>query len=187
MKDFLICSILLLVLTVSGKGQPHHLRTENGTVRFTSDAPLELISASSNALKGIIDVNENNFAFAIDMKGFTGFNSDLQQTHFNENYVESQKFPRATFTGKIIERIDWNAKANLSVRAKGILEIHGVRQERIIPSKVEILADRVIIRSEFTVPLKDHDISIPKIVAQKISEKISVAIVCTIIRETDVN
>lgn len=184
-RQFIGRKILLCILfAVVGKlcaAQPNRVKTESGVAAFTSDAPLELINARSEFLRGIIDLDQNTFAFAIDMQTFEGFNSDLQRTHFNENYLESKKYPQATFTGKIIERIDWSSEGLTDVRAKGFLEIHGVKQERIIPSRVEIFADRVLIQAEFSVPLKDHNISIPKIVAQKISEKITVSIQVTIL------
>ncbi|NND31126.1 MAG: YceI family protein [Saprospiraceae bacterium] len=182
-SQWILCFLFSVAFSISGESQSSILRSVDGVVQFISDAPLEMIKARSVALRGVIDVSENTFAFAIDMKSFSGFNSDLQKTHFNENYVESRKFPRATFSGKIIEKIDWEQEALLEVRAKGMLEIHGIKQERIIPGKIEIFSDRVIIQSEFSVPLKDHDISIPKIVAQKISEKINVSIFLTILRE----
>jgi hypothetical protein len=178
---FLFC-ILLAVVSKLVTAQTNLLKSENGVVSFTSDAPLELINASSESLRGILDIDQNTFAFALDMKTFEGFNSDLQRTHFNENYIESRKYPRATFTGKIIEKIDWSTEGVQDVRAKGFLEVHGVKQERIIPSHLEIFTDRVLIHAEFVVPLKDHNISIPKIVAQKISEKITVSIQLAILR-----
>ena len=177
----LLC-IICLVLAKICTAQANFLKTENGVVEFTSDAPLELINARSESLRGILDLNQNTFAFSIDMQTFEGFNSDLQRTHFNENYIESRIYPRATFTGKIIERIDWTSEGLTDVRAKGFLEIHGVKQERIIASRVEIFTDRVLIEAEFTVPIKDHNISIPKIVAQKISEKITVSIELRMLR-----
>jgi polyisoprenoid-binding protein YceI len=131
-------------------------------------------------MKGLINPDENTFAFTVDIRSFEGFNSDLQRTHFNENYMESQKFPRASFSGKIIEKIDWEGSGTHQLRAKGILDIHGVKQERILPGTVELFADRVFIHTEFSVPLEDHDIDIPKIVAQKISEEIKVFIEITL-------
>ncbi|MCB0687697.1 MAG: YceI family protein [Saprospiraceae bacterium] len=180
-----LCHLIMVCLLSQSQlgGQVDLFRADDGVVEFTSDAPLELIKANSKVLRGAIDPTENTFAFTIDVKSFEGFNSNLQRTHFNENYLETSKYPRATFAGKIIEQIDWDSEGEYQLRAKGILDIHGVKQERIIPSKVTLFSDRVIIRSEFSVALKEHDIDIPKIVAQKISEEIRVGIEITLYKQ----
>jgi hypothetical protein len=151
-------------------------RTDSGQVRFVSDAPLELISAESNELKGAVDPEKLTFAFQLDVRSLKGFNSPLQQEHFYENYIESEKFPVATFAGKIIEKIDFKVPGTIPIRAKGILKIHGVEQERIINVNLTILNEKFHVTSEFIVPLADHDISIPKLVYQKIAEEIKVTI-----------
>lgn len=168
----------------SGLAQKGLYRSDEGKIHFTSDAPLELIQASSGALRGVIDPIQNTFAFTIEIQSFDGFNSDLQKTHFNENYLESSRYPKATFVGKIIENLDWENEGPSEIRAKGFLNIHGVKRERIIPSQIEIFSDQVIIRSEFTVPLKEHEIDIPKIVAQKISEEIKVVMEISLLKQT---
>jgi hypothetical protein len=152
------------------------LQTAKGRVTFRSDAPLELITANSQQLKGIIDPTKKTFAWSVDIKTFEGFNGPLQREHFNENYLESNKYPRATFTGKIIEQIDFQTNGTYTVRAKGTLTIHGVAQERIIKSTVTVKRGVVRIQSAFMVPLADHQINIPRVVYQKIAEDISVAI-----------
>lgn len=149
---------------------------QSGTVYFKSDAPLELIEATSNQLKGVIDTEKRTFAFSINMNTFKGFNSPLQQEHFDENYLEIDKYPKATFKGKIIEKIDFTTDGTHSIRTKGQLNIHGIEQERIIKSKVTIKKGTFNVQSNFTVLLEEHNITIPKIVYQKIAEEIEVQI-----------
>ena len=141
---------------------------------FTSNAELELIKASSNKVQGLIDPSSNKFAFAVDIRSFQGFNSKLQQEHFNEKYMESDKYPQASFSGKIIEPIDFSADRTYDVRAKGELNIHGQKQTRIIKAKVTIDKGQVFVQTHFVVPLADHDISIPTIVSQKIATEIEI-------------
>jgi polyisoprenoid-binding protein YceI len=163
-------------MTMTAVGQ-NIMQCLGGTATFTSNAPLEVIQAESNQLKGVLDKSSKTFAFTVDMQSFEGFNSPLQQTHFNENYMESQKFPMATFKGKIIENIDFDTPGTYKARAKGKLTIHGVEHERIIRS--DIIIDEqgsILISSEFTILLKDHEIRIPKIVYQKIAEIILVRV-----------
>jgi hypothetical protein len=141
---------------------------------FTSNAELELIKASSNKVQGLIDPASNTFAFSVDAISFEGFNSRLQRDHFNEKYMESDRFPKARFSGKIIEPIDFSIDGSYDVRAKGDLEIHGQKQTRIIKAKVTIASGILSIESRFVVPLADHNISIPAIVSQKIATEIEV-------------
>ena len=146
----------------------------NGTIAFSSDAPLELIQAKSKRLKGAINTSQNTFAFAVLMSSFQGFNSALQREHFNENYMETHKFPKATFKGKILETINYSKNGTHRITAKGTLSMHGVKKERTIKSTLKIEKGKLYITSDFKVPLSDHNIAIPKIVTRKIATEIKV-------------
>ena len=171
-KIFLI--ILLFLPAVRVLPLDGIYKTDNGNIAFRSDAPLEIIKAASTKLSGRIDENKRTFAFRIPIRTFQGFNSSLQQIHFNENYLETDKFPDATFSGKIIEPIDFSKSGKITIRAKGILKIHGIEQERIIKSEVTILDQKIHLESFFTVQLTDHGIRVPKIVHEKIANEIKV-------------
>lgn len=151
-------------------------RTEplNGVISFRSEAPLELIRASSNQLFGVLDNRKRNFSFKIPIRTFQGFNSPLQKEHFNENYMETEKFPEASFKGKIIEEYDLSKDGTYEVRAKGLLTIHGISQERIIKSNVVVKNNRISVTSNFTVLLSDHNIPIPIVVYKKLANEIKV-------------
>jgi polyisoprenoid-binding protein YceI len=155
--------------------------TSTGTINFRSDAPLELIRASSKELKGAVETDKKTYSFKIRMRSFQGFNSPLQREHFNENYMESESYPEATFNGKIIEDIDFNTPGKYTVRAKGILNIHGIEQERIIKSDVEIKEGSILIKSNFTVLLSDHKILIPKVVSEKLANEIKVEVIAELL------
>jgi len=150
--------------------------SNNGKVSFTSDAPLEMIKASSGILAGAVKSSDRSFAFSVNVKSFEGFNSALQRTHFNENYLESDKYSKITFEGKIIEDMNLLKEGTYNVRGKGKFTVHGVSQERIIPCKLIVANEKLTITSNFTVFLDDHNIKIPAIVNQKIAEEISVTI-----------
>ena len=147
-----------------------------GNVSFTSDAPLELIEAASDELKGVLKTADRSFAFRVPMKSFEGFNSALQQTHFNENYIESNKYPYTTFEGKIIEEISFYNPGTYNIRGKGSFTCHGVKRERIIQCKVTIAENKISVTSDFTVLLEEHNIKIPSVVSQKIAEEIVVSV-----------
>lgn len=150
--------------------------SHKGEISFTSSAPLENIKAKTKAINGIIDFEKNEFAISVDVKKFNGFNSPLQKEHFHENYLESNLFPKATFSGKIIEKVSLESNSTFTIRAKGLLDIHGVKNERIIKIDVKVIDNKVFIKSNFDVLLVDHNIKIPKIVNQKIAEKIIVSV-----------
>jgi polyisoprenoid-binding protein YceI len=143
-------------------------------VNFFSYAPLEIIKARSNTVRGAIDISTRTFFFAISVNTFQGFNSGLQQEHFNENYIESDEFPEATFKGKFIEEIDFSQEGAYEVRSKGILELHGVKRERIIKGMLTVKDNTLEVSAQFTVLLEDHNIKVPRVVYQKISPEIEV-------------
>ena len=169
------CLFLLLVLLtgmVSPQDQVYLIR--KGSIRFVSDAPLETIKGASQELKGAIDAEKRTFAFTVPNRSIKGFNSPLQQEHFLENYIEAEKYPTSTFEGKIIEEIDFAKNGEYTVRAQGLLNIHGVTRERIIRSTLRVENGTLFVAARFSVFLEEHKITIPRIVFQKIAEEITV-------------
>ncbi|MEO8771021.1 MAG: YceI family protein [Ferruginibacter sp.] len=150
--------------------------TNNGSISFHSDAPLELITANSKEMRGKLDVDKKTFAFIVKITSFKGFNNPLQMEHFNENYLESDQYPNASFSGKIIEDIDFSKEGNYTLRAKGNLQIHGITQERIIKADIVVKQGTISINSNFTVLLADHNIAIPKVVHEKLASEIKIEV-----------
>jgi polyisoprenoid-binding protein YceI len=174
--------LFIFMMAASGfKKQPSQLyQITSGKISFRSDAPLEIIRASSTDLIGLIDITKNNFSFKINVHSFQGFNSPLQKEHFNENYMESDKYPEASFKGKIIEDVDLSVDGTYQVRTKGILTIHNVPQERIIQSDIMVKKNIITVHSAFTVLLSDHNIPIPMVVNQKLANEIKVEVNATL-------
>ena len=175
-KRFFITTAFILFLASSFKDPVNIFNISKGNITFTSDAPLELITASSNELKGLIETEKKQFAFSVRVRSFKGFNSGFQKDHFNENYLERDKYPDATFSGKIIEDVDFTKNTVISVRAKGKLTVHGVPKERIIKGDMTIKNGAIFIKSNFTVLLADHNIPIPKVVHEKLASEIKVEV-----------
>ncbi len=168
--------IILLARHIPVAAQGVIFKTENGKVQFHSDARLEIIKANSQKLRGLLNPETRNFAFVVPVTSFEGFNAALQKEHFNENYMESDRFPLASFSGKIIEEISFLTPGNVTVRAKGILSIHGLDQDRIIKVNMQIRDGSIGITSVFSVLLKDHEINLPKIVHEKVASEINVEV-----------
>lgn len=170
----------LVLAQAIASGQEKIYSTSDGTISFVSNAPLEVITASSKKMEGLVDGNALTFAFSVIIRTFEGFNNGLQRQHFYENYMETDKYPSASFSGKIIEHIDLTKPGTYVVRAKGQLNIHGREKERII--KVELISTGKEVKASalFNVPLVDHQIEVPRIVNQKIAQDIEVNIQATL-------
>lgn len=175
-KQFFLFLIISIFYLPACFAQSKIFTTSSGSITFSSDAPLELINASTKEMRGKFDITKKQFAFTAKINSFAGFNSSLQREHFNENYMESMVHPNASFAGKVIEDIDFSEDGTYDVRAKGSLLIHGVLQERIIKCTLVAKKGKINISSKFTVLLSDHNIPIPKVVHEKLASEIKVEV-----------
>lgn len=148
--------------------------TKNGNVSFYSKTPVEDIHATSNTVSGLINT-DGAVAFIINNTSFD-FPNKLMQEHFNEKYMESDKYPLSTFKGKINEPVDFSKDGEHKVTVTGVLNIHGVEQNRTIPGVLKISNGELSVESNFKVKVADHKITIPKLVIAKIAEEIDVQV-----------
>lgn len=170
---------LVSIILLAASFQLHAQKTfvvVSGKIDFTSDARLELINANSEKAQGLIDPNTKQFAFTVSTRSFKGFNSDLQREHFNEKYMESEKYYKSSFVGTLTESVNFKVDGVYQVYAKGTLLVHGKKQPRTISGTITVSNGTLTVDSYFTVPLADHDITIPKIVNQKIATEIRVTL-----------
>jgi len=172
--------IFLLLQAVIAPAQTGVFEVVKSKTSFTSEAPSELINASSAGLKGVIDPSKKTFLFKIPIASFRGFNTPIQQEHFNENYMESGHYPQAEFKGKIIEDIDLFREGSYTIRAKGSMTIHGVEQPCIIRVTMRVKKKDIIVSSSFPVALADYNIKIPRIVNDKLNPQILVNVDATL-------
>lgn len=187
MKKFILSFLLIFVTAVYAVSLGEYFFTSSGTISFISGAPLETIKATSNEMKGLIEESKKSFSFRVAYHSFAGFNSGLQQEHFNEKYMESEKYGEAFFNGIIAEEIDFSKNGIYTINAKGKLNIHGVERDRIIKSTLTVSNEMIHIESKFTVLLDDYNIRIPKIVTQKIATEILVDVKADLKRKMLVN
>jgi hypothetical protein len=185
MIKYLFC-LLLFASTINALDK-NLFYTKGGTISFRSEAQQELIRASSQNMVGLIDTKNRTFVFKVMIRTFKGFNSALQLEHFNEKYLESEKYPEALFSGKIIEDLDLSIAGNYEVRAKGKFKIHGVEMEKIIRSNVISKDGKISLESHFTILLSDYDIKIPRVVHEKIASEIQVEVKADLIRNDKIN
>ncbi|MBO9584882.1 MAG: YceI family protein [Flavobacterium sp.] len=171
MKKILVLAVLLFMgnLVFSQK-----MATRTGEIKFeASMTTFEPVAAVNNSVSAILDESTGEFAALALVKAFK-FKIPLMEEHFNENYMESSKFPKATFKGKIIN-FDASKLSNAKYDLEGDLTIHGVTKK--IKTKITlVLKDRKINADcNFIVKAKDFDIKIPSIVKDKISENINIS------------
>ena len=147
--------------------------TQTGETSFFSETPLENISALNKQVAAIINTSTAEVAVRIQNVAFH-FPNKLMEEHFNENYMETEKYPNSTFKGKIQEVIDYQKEGVYDVTAKGTLEMHGVKQERTLKGKLTVAPNQLTIICNFDVKLADHKIEIPTLVVAKIAESLTV-------------
>jgi polyisoprenoid-binding protein YceI len=173
----LLAAFVLVALSTFGQTDRKHLiAMSSGEISFVSDAPLELIKAATKDFQAVLDTVSGHFAFSVPISSFVGFNSPLQQEHFNENYLESNKYPKATYTGKVIEAWQRPTSDKRTVRTKGKLNIHGSEQETLIPATMQMQGDLLHVKAVFKVKTDDFNIRIPRLVVQKIAQEIDVTV-----------
>ncbi|MFN7013376.1 MAG: YceI family protein [Bacteroidia bacterium] len=144
-------------------------------IHFFSAAPLENIEATNKDAKSLLNTESKEVAVIIGIRQFK-FEKPLMEEHFNENYMESDKYKTADFKGKINEQIDFLKDGEHDVTVTGKLTIHGVTQDRTIAGKIIISGNSIKVNSKFPVALKDHNIKIPKAVIKNIAESVDVTV-----------
>lgn len=151
--------------------------TKNGYIQFYSETPVETIQADNHSVNSAYDHSSGMFVFKVLMKSFE-FEKALMQEHFNENYVESDKYPNATFKGEIVNNsdIDLSKNGEITVKVKGKLNIHGVTKEIEEEGVMKIEGDMIHATAEFIIKPADFDIKIPGAVVKNIAEEIEVRV-----------
>ncbi|WP_420316106.1 YceI family protein [Ekhidna sp.] len=168
-------AVAILLLTMKLVVAQNVLIDKQGVAHFYSEAPLEDIEATNEKAVGAIDLDKGTVAVTMLIKNFH-FEKSLMEEHFNENYLESEKYPKASFKGKIanFSSYDFSKPGTITAKANGELEIHGVK--RPIESEVtfDIKEDVIGANTIFKVALEDHKIKIPKLVIKNIAEVVDV-------------
>ncbi|PYF75186.1 YceI family protein [Pedobacter nutrimenti] len=164
--------LLLCTYSLSALGQDIYIG-KNTSLSFFSSTALEDIEAGSNAATAVLDVKTGNFLFKVSNTSFQ-FKKKLMQEHFNENYMESDKYPWSTFKGKIREIIDPAKNGNYVLTADGNLDIHGVSKAYQVKINISIDKGLISAKTVFRVKLSDHQIKIPSIVFKNIAESVEV-------------
>ncbi len=165
-----ICLVLLLSLSAGALAQDKYY-TRNGKVFFNCGTSLETIKATNPGASCVLVAATGQFQAAVLMKSFE-FDKDLMEQHFNENYVESDKFPKAVYAGHVVDiaAVDFTSPGRYDVGLKGKLTLHGVTREVEAPGEIEVQDGKVLVKVSFRVRLEDYGITRPGVVRDKIAE-----------------
>ncbi len=175
MKKNISVMILALLVTATAFGQNYVTKT--GHIKFYSETPIETIEAHNHAVNSAINPESGDFVFKVLVKSFE-FEKALMQEHFNENYMESDKYPNAVFKGKIanVADIDFAKDGTYDAVVKGDLSIHGVTKAVEEKGTFTVKDGKIQGRSVFNVPLEDYEIKVPGAVKKQISESIEISV-----------
>lgn len=151
--------------------------TREGNVRFFSDASMEKIEAKNNKVSAAIDAQTGKVEFAVLIKSFQ-FEKALMQEHFNENYMESDKYPKATFAGTItnLKDINFSRDGTYKANVSGKLTMHGVTRDVNTMGTIRVSKGMVNVSNTFKVKLADYNIEIPAVVKDKIAKEVEVTV-----------
>lgn len=175
MKRLFFLSVMTTFLSLTGIAQKNY--TKNGNISFFSKTSMENIDATSNQVMCVLDAATSTLQFSVLVKSFS-FKKSLMQEHFNENYMESDKYPKSTFKGTItdINKINFTKDGTYDISVSGDLNLHNVTKKITTPGTVTINAGKISLSAVFSVLLADYNIEIPKVVEGNISRTIQIKV-----------
>ncbi len=168
--------VLLMMAGVEGQAQSRYI-DRSGKATFFSSAPLEDITAKSEQVVSILDAGSGELVASVLMRSFN-FRKALMEEHFNETYIESHKYPKAVFQGKITNIDDFDPKKDgtYTLDVDGKITLHGVTQPLRIKAEARVAGGRIEARSVFPLTVADFKIEIPRLVVNNIAEVVEVTV-----------
>ncbi len=166
-------TFIVFALATSGYSQLYKGKTSS--IHFLSKSSIEDIEAKNVFPVVVLDQASGAVQVKVQVKMFK-FASSFMEEHFNENYMESEKFPFATFKGKLNEKIDYTKDGEYKVTCTGKMEMHGVTQDIVIPGTLKIKGNEIILTADFKVKIADYKIKVPSLYTKNIAEEIAVDI-----------
>jgi len=170
-KVFLVAAALV----IANMTQAQIYMGKSCVTHFFSKTSMKDIEASSNTAKPVLDAASGSFQMRIQNTSFK-FESSFMQEHFNENYMESEKFPFSTFKGKINEKVDYTKDGENKVTCTGTMDMHGITQQITMPGTLTVKGKEVSIVSKFKIKPADYKIKVPSLYVKEIAEEIDVDI-----------
>ena len=174
----LVSSLVLLSVLATAQDK---FFTKSGKISFISKGNIETITAKHKGITCVLDSKSGAVQFAVLMKGFE-FRKALMQEHFNENYVESDKYPKADFKGQVVNNseVTYTKDGVYNVKVKGSLALHGVTKEIETPGKITVTGGKPQLNADFNILVSDYNIKIPAVVKENISNTVTHTVDCAL-------
>lgn len=175
MKQALIITSIITLLSLSSSGQM--FLTRNAKVSFISKAPVENIEAVNNEVTSVLNAAKGELGFVVLVKSFK-FKKALQEEHFNENYLESNTYPKANFKGMITDmsKVSFDKDGTYAVNVKGELTIHGVTKSVETAGTIIVLGHSISAITKFNVKLRDYNVKVPSTVVNNVAEVVEISV-----------
>jgi hypothetical protein len=172
-KLFLVCILSVAFIAINAQ----KYITKNGYIGFLSHTPMEDIKGDNNQVIGVIDISTGEIVFQLLIKSFH-FDRALMEEHFNENYMESDKYPKSIFKGKItnLQTVNFSKNGIYEVTVEGDLTLHDVTNKISTKGTLEVVAGGINANSKFNLVPEDFKIDIPGLVRDKISKNLEVTV-----------
>jgi len=178
MMSKLLAGVIALVMALPVVAQKKYY-TKNGRVSFQAGTAVEDIDGVNPAAASVLDAATGQLEYMVLVKGFE-FKRALMQEHFNKNYMESDKYPKSVFKGKItnLSSVNFSKDGTYPVTVKGILDMHGVKKEVESKGTLTVSGETIAAEASLEVALADFNIAIPGVVSDKISKTVKINISC---------
>ncbi len=165
--------VLALFMGLSIKAQIYTAKAGATSIGFYSEAPLENIEAVNKSATIVLKTSDNELQMSISIQNFK-FKNALMEEHFNENYMETTKYPKAIFRGKINEKVDYAKEGDQKVTVTGKMEIHGVTKEVTLEGTLNKTGNEIKMNTKFKIKVSDYNIKVPSMYVQNIAEVVDV-------------
>ena len=177
MKKILLAFVTFLLVQFSFAQNKYFTKT--GTMSLNAGTGVEEMEGINKSVTSVFDATTGQMEFALLIKGIE-FKRALMQEHFNENYMESDKFPKSTFKGKItnLSSINFAKDGTYPVTVKGILDMHGVKKEMEATGSFKVVGQTITSTSNFSLVLAEYKIAIPNVVKDKIAKTVKIKVNC---------
>ncbi len=177
MKQIIFAMLVMTSIQVNAQ----RFMTKTGSIDFNATTPLEKIEGINKSTACLLDIKTGSLDVIVQIKSFV-FGQQLMQEHFNENYMESDKFPRSTFKGSItnLAAINFTKDGEYNAEVAGKLTIHGVTKDVKSVGKIIIKSGKPMLKSNFSAVLAEYNIAIPGAVKDKISKDVKINVNCSL-------
>jgi len=174
-------TLLILLTFASMQMNAQKFMTKTGSVEFSATTPVERIEGTNKSVACLLDSKTGALDLIVQVKSFV-FEKQLMQEHFNENYMESDKFPKSTFKGSLtnLSAVNFSKDGEYNADVAGKLTIHGVTNDVKTTGKIIVKEGKATLKSVFNARLADYKIDIPGAVKEKISKDAKITVNCTL-------